>query len=146
MAGCTTISVALKLDGEVKMPKVSVKQLGISAGSNISISSEGVISSTASGGGRPVVSTISSNTTISNPAASDSWVIYNSTSATAISVTLPTAVGISGMRYDIKRSGAGAVTVNTTSAQTIDGLASVLISSQYANLSVISDNSNWIII
>jgi len=127
------------------MPKVSVKQLGISAGSNISISSEGVISSTASGG-RPTVNSISSNTTISNPGASDSWVIYNSSAATAISVTLPTAVGISGMRYDIKRSGTGAVTVNTTSAQTIDGLASVLISSQYANLSVVSDNSNWIII
>ena len=127
------------------MPKILVKQLGISAGSNISISSDGVISSTATSG-RPTVNSISSNTVISNPASSDSWIIYNSTSATAISVTLPTAVGIAGMRYDIKRSGLGTVTVNTTSSQTIDSLSSIVMTSQYSNLTVVSDNSNWIIV
>jgi hypothetical protein len=37
------------------------------------------------------------------------------------SVTLPTAVGISGKIYIVKNSGLGAITVDTTSSQTIDG-------------------------
>ena len=36
-------------------------------------------------------------------------------------VTLPTSVGIAGRIYVVKNSGSGTITVNTTSAQTIDG-------------------------
>ncbi len=128
------------------MPKINVKQLNISAGSNITIDSSGVISASVSGNSRPTITSVSTNTTISNPASTDSWIIYNSTASSQITITLPTAASITGMRYDIKRSGAGSVIVATTSSQTIDGLSSVTISSQYANLTVISDGSNWIIV
>ena len=130
------------------MSKIKLKQLAISAGSNITIDSNGSISASLGEASvyRPSVNNITSNTVISNPSAQVIWVVYDSTSSTAISVTLPTAVGISGMRYDIKRSGTGTVTVNTTSSQTIDGLSSIVISSQYASLTVVSNGSNWIVI
>lgn len=58
-------------------------------------------------------------------------------------VTLPTAVGFAGKIYVIKNSGTGAITIDTTSAQTIDGADNVLLNVQYQSLTVISDGANW---
>ena len=72
--------------------------------------------------------------------------IVNAT-ANTFAITLPTAVGIAGRRYVIKNSGTGVITLNTTSAQTIDGSASgVLTLAQYAKYTVVSNGANWIII
>jgi hypothetical protein len=66
----------------------------------------------------------------------------------AFTVTLPTAASITGRMYTIKRtnSGANAVTVGTTSSQTIDGSTTYSLSAQYKYVTVISDGSNWLII
>jgi len=64
-------------------------------------------------------------------------------------ITLPTAVGISGRTYNIKNSGTGVITINTTSSQTIDTQASgywTLAASSFANMCVQSNGSNWIIL
>jgi len=62
-------------------------------------------------------------------------------------ITLPTAVGVSGRIYNIKNTGTGVITVNTTSSQTIDQYASGAINLvQWENLQVQSNNANWIII
>jgi hypothetical protein len=63
-------------------------------------------------------------------------------------ITLPTAVGISGKRYTIKKidSTANTVTIATTSSQTIDGATSLVIDTQYASYMLISTNANWYII
>lgn len=67
--------------------------------------------------------------------------------ANSFAITLPTAVGDQGKVYVIKNSGAGTISVNTTSGQTIDGNASGVITlSQYEGLTVQSDGTNWIII
>ena len=67
--------------------------------------------------------------------------------ANSFAVTLPTAVGVTGRMYTVKNSASGTtITVNTTSAQTIDGAASVSISTQYASITVMSTGANWIII
>jgi hypothetical protein len=63
-------------------------------------------------------------------------------------LTLPTAVGLTGREYVIKKTNSGlttAVTVATTSSQTIDGNASgyYKMSTQNQALSIISDNANW---
>lgn len=58
-------------------------------------------------------------------------------------VTLPTAASVSGKIYNIKNSGTGVITVNTTSSQTIDGGSTASLPVQYTSISVISDGSNW---
>jgi hypothetical protein len=61
--------------------------------------------------------------------------------------TLPSAVGCTGRVYNIKNTGNGTITINTTSAQTIDGNASgILKLAQYDNLTVQSTGSAWIIL
>lgn len=79
-------------------------------------------------------------------AISDDVVLFTAV-ATA---TLPTAVGVKGKRYTIKRIGAVGflVTIATTSAQTIEGLASSAIKLGAPNDLIIveSDGSNWFFI
>jgi hypothetical protein len=64
----------------------------------------------------------------------------------SFTVTLPTAVGIQGRIYKIKNSGAGTITVATTSSQTIDGVTTKSLSTQYQVITVQSTNANWIVI
>lgn len=65
----------------------------------------------------------------------------------SFNITLPTAVGISGRRHNVKNSGTGIITILTTSSQTIDGQASSAITlPQYAELTVESNGANWMII
>ena len=61
------------------------------------------------------------------------------------SVQLPTAVGVLGQEYVIKKSdaSANAVTVTTTSSQTIDGSTTYSLPAQYNGVKVQSDNANW---
>jgi len=66
--------------------------------------------------------------------------------ANTFTVTLPTAVAYT-KQYIIKNSGTGVITIATTSAQTIDGFASGVITlNQYDSITLRSDGSNWIII
>ncbi len=70
----------------------------------------------------------------------------NCTSGT-FALTLPTAAGIAGRTYVLNNSGSGTITINTTSAQTIDGSSSgTLTLAQYRNYVVQSDGANWIIL
>ena len=62
----------------------------------------------------------------------------------SFTVTLPTAVGRKGQIYIIKNSGAGTVTVATTSSQTIDGQATITLA-QYDSITVESTNTDWVI-
>ena len=62
-------------------------------------------------------------------------------------VTLPTSVGNSGKVFNIKNSGSGTITINTTDSQTIDVNASGSITLlQYDCLTVQSNNVNWILL
>ena len=60
-------------------------------------------------------------------------------------VTLPTAVGIAGRQYQIKKNSGSSytLTIGTTSSQTIDGSTSLAFTTQYNNFVVISDGANW---
>ena len=60
-------------------------------------------------------------------------------------VTLPTAVGRQKKVYIIKNTGAGTITVGTTSSQTIDGSTTKSLSTN-AWIMVQSTGANWIII
>lgn len=67
---------------------------------------------------------------------------------TSYTVTLPTAVGIAGRMYQIKKNSTSAytLTIGTTSSQTIDGSTSLAFTTQYNNYVVISDGANWSIL
>ena len=73
---------------------------------------------------------------------------YILASSSAFTVTLPTAVGVSGQSIVLKKTDsslANIITVNTTSAQTIDGLASgvVMANTQFESYVFTSDGANW---
>jgi hypothetical protein len=61
-------------------------------------------------------------------------------------VTLPTAVGITGMTYTIKLTAATTGQVKTTSSQTIDAATTYNLTAQYKYVTVTSNGANWIII
>ena len=69
-------------------------------------------------------------------------------SSTSVIITLPTAVGIQGRRYDIKKidSSSNTVVVQPNGSETIDGCNPMTISKQYTNMTIVSDGSNWWII
>ena len=60
-------------------------------------------------------------------------------------VTLPTAVGITGRRYIVKNANNGVITLDGSGVQTIDGVTDHALNEK-DSLTVISDGSNWAII
>ncbi len=87
------------------------------------------------------ITTKSSNYTLTE---ADSAVIGNSVSS-AIILTLPTAVGIAGRQYLIKRGYTSSfnVTVAAASGETIDGNSSIALNSSSPSAILISDGSDW---
>ena len=78
---------------------------------------------------------------------SDQIVTGDATSA-AFTITLPTAVSKDGQTFTIKKidASAYAVTVGTTSSQTIDGSTTYSLPTRYKYVTVVSDGANWIIV
>ncbi len=66
----------------------------------------------------------------------------------ARTITLPTAVGKPGVQFLVKKvdSSGNAVTIATTSGQTIDGSATKSLGVQYAFDAYMSDGSNWMVV
>ncbi len=67
--------------------------------------------------------------------------------ANTFTVTLPTAVGITGREYIISNSGSGVITIGTTSSQTfLNVLATptTLTVAQFTNYKVISNGTQWL--
>ena len=66
----------------------------------------------------------------------------------AFSITLPTAVGVTGKEYYIKKtdSSANAVTIDGDGSETIDDATTRALSGQYDAVLVVSDNAEWWII
>ena len=78
-------------------------------------------------------------------ALTTSSIIFANATDGAITVNLPTAVGISGRRYIIKKtdSSANAVTVDGNGSQTIDGSTTKILLNQYDCIEIYSDGANW---
>jgi hypothetical protein len=75
----------------------------------------------------------------------DSVIVGN---ASNIIFTLPTSVGISGKTFFIKKNDASGpyLRISAFAGQTIDGAATIDITTQYISLKIISDGSNWLVI
>lgn len=80
----------------------------------------------------------------------DDLIICTGGTASAYSVTLPTASGITGKIFDIKNQSVANITITTTLSQTIDGDGSLVIASGtkgfYPTVDLQSDGSNWVIV
>jgi hypothetical protein len=120
--------------------------VGISAGSGITITQSGTtftIASTASGGGiSRSIYNVTGATTAGSAANTD--YVYNGTSG-PYAITMPTAVSNTN-RYTVKNSGVGAISIYTTSSQTIDGVTFYNLSKQYSAIDLLSDGSNWFVV
>lgn len=89
---------------------------------------------------------ITTKTATYNVTISDFTIICNNSGN--ISINLPSANGISGRLYVIKKvSSTGTnVTVDPNGTQQIDGVATKVLSNQYDVIRIQSDGSNWIIL
>ena len=117
-------------------------------GTNITLTQVGQnITVAATGGGTPLLAVTSKTGTYSISTSDD--VILVDASGGAFTVTLPTAVGNTGKVFYIKRTDntpANAVTLATTSSQTIDGVQPRKIFTQYEEVQVVSNGTNWTVI
>jgi hypothetical protein len=79
----------------------------------------------------------------------DHNILVDATSG-VITITLPTAATLAGQEFCIKdwkgQAATHNITIATTSAQTIDGASTKVISANYGSVRVVSDGSNWAII
>ena len=75
---------------------------------------------------------------------SDSDYLVMGNTSSAFSVTLPDATRIMGRLYVIMNIGLKALTIITTSGQTINGGSSVILPTKYFHAQVFSDGSNWV--
>jgi len=66
--------------------------------------------------------------------------------ANSFTLTLPTAVGITGREYRIKNSGTGTITVDCNGSETIDDGLTAEIAIQYESITVVSNGSNWVVV
>lgn len=73
--------------------------------------------------------------------------VDDDTAGAAVTVTLPTSVGNSGLMYHVKKLGTTAnVVVDGDGSETIDGSTSITISTQYESRMLISNGTGWDII
>lgn len=78
--------------------------------------------------------------------AADHTIVVDAT-AGAVTITLPTAVGIKGRTYTIKKiDNANNVVIDGNGSQTIDGSTTKTLTTQYQTVTVQSDNANWFVI
>lgn len=84
------------------------------------------------------IQTLTASSTIGTLSGTDQVYLANG----GIQITLPTAVSDTNL-YTIKNVGTSSVLINTTSAQTIDGQATIVMPVQYTSVDIVSDNTNW---
>jgi hypothetical protein len=65
--------------------------------------------------------------------------------AGTFTVTLPSAAGLTGQAFAVKNSGTGTITVAAAPGEFIDGSPTQPLT-QYDNITVLSNNANWIIV
>ena len=74
-------------------------------------------------------------------------IVLATAGAGGITITLPTAVGISGRQYIVVKvdAAAGGVTIEADGTATIDGSLTYLLANQWQYAAFYSDGANWII-
>ena len=89
--------------------------------------------------------TVTTKTTTATLTALERGVILASTSGGAYTITLPTAVGNSGLFYHFKKTtnDLTQLTIDANGSETIDGSLTRVMDVRHEELSIVSDGSNW---
>ncbi|MEN9724203.1 MAG: hypothetical protein RJB38_2189, partial [Pseudomonadota bacterium] len=138
----TSSSLALTSNGTERLRIASSGNVGIGTSSpSEKLEVSGNIK--ANGG----ISTKFFSRTSSGTIAVDDSIIAANAATAAFSLTLPSASGIEGRQYIVKKtdSSANPVTLVGTGSQTIDGASSYLLGLQNQHVSVVSDGNNWVV-
>lgn len=85
-------------------------------------------------------------TTYSVTVTSGTFIVLCNTTSGAFTVTLPTAVGNTGTLIIKKTAGSAALTVDGAGTETIDGGLTAVVNRVEESITLVSDNSNWLII
>jgi len=131
--------------GNVQVATSAVGGANVDAGFKLDVQGTGRYTSTLlTTGIRVAYSSKSANYTT---LATDEVIAVDASGA-ARTITLLTASSRAGQKFSIKKTdnSVNAVTINTTSSQTIDGASTYTLSNQYDGVTVISNGSNWLII
>lgn len=91
-----------------------------------------------------ITTPITTKTASYTATAADSTILGDATIG-AITISLPTAVGIAGRKYTVKKidSSANAVILDPAGTETIDGVATLSLTTQWGRATVQSDGANW---
>ncbi len=102
----------------------------------------GPMGSGSSGGGSNLA--VAAKTANYTATSSDYLLLVDAT-AGAVTITLPAASSSSGMVLIVKKtdSGANAVTVDANGAETIDGVTTVGLTTQYDSVKIQCDGTEW---
>lgn len=124
-------------------------QLGIAVNATtMSINSAGsaVAVKISSNGIGPYLST-SSKTANYTATANDDVLLCDASSA-SFTITLPAASSLPGKTYHVKKtdSSVNTITLDGNASETIDGLLTQVIATQYQTISIVNNGSNWSII
>lgn len=129
--------------------------INIKPGSNVTITyssndqtrtTDITFTSSGGGGGSVAGITRSINTiSTSQTAGSATGTDYVYICSSGIQLTLPDATASNTNLYTVKNTSTSSVLVNTTSAQTIDGQATIIMPVQYTSIDLESDSQNWVI-
>lgn len=108
---------------------------------NVSINSDGSLSSTAVA---TASRTISIQSSAYSPSATISEVVLANASSGSITITLPSATSNTNL-YIVKKvdNSSNNVTIATVSSQTIDGGSTAVLRVQFVSVMLVSDGSNW---
>lgn len=71
---------------------------------------------------------------------------FCTTSSAGYTVNLPTAVGIAGKQYVIKKAESNAtrsITIDAAGTETIDGALTYVLAGAYESVTLVSDGANW---
>lgn len=95
----------------------------------------------------PIATQIRVVDTDSDVLSTDSMIVVDASKG-GVRLGLPTAVGIGGREYTIKKvdSSSNAVTIDPYSNQTIDGASTYVLSSRWKYIKIVSDGTNWLVV
>jgi hypothetical protein len=139
----------IKNNGQMQLPfyTASGSYSGTPAGYLAFDSSGNIITTTGTGGGGGFAYSFTSVTSVYTETATSGYkIILADTTSGAFTINLPTAVGNTALIVIKKTGGSGLLTIDANSTQTIDGSLTATISVNNTSLSLISNNSNWLII